>query len=147
RRRVDSAELEDVPDLDRRLEPQRAAATRTGVTLAREADVRESSVEVPPVLHAAQVVAGAVRAGDELPGPERLVEHDGAIELDRPERAGVRAECRPDLVDVGRPDIRPEDCGELAFVEAVVASHECEDDLPVGHYRHRLRRRGDVDAE
>ena len=83
RRGVDRAELEDVPDLDRRLEPQRAAATRTGVTLAREPDVGEPSVEVPPVLHAAQVVAGAVRAGDELPRPERLVEHDDAVEPDR----------------------------------------------------------------
>src|SRR4029079_1628763 len=120
-------ELEDVPDLDRRLKPQRAPATRTGVALAREPDVGEPCVEVPPVLHAAQVVAGAVRAADELPGPERLVEHDGAVEPDGPERAGVRAERLPDLVGFGRPDSRPEDSGELALVHDVGGSPDGEE--------------------
>ena len=55
RLRVARPELEDVPDLDRRLEAQRAAAVRARVALARLAEVGEARLEVAAVLDAAQV--------------------------------------------------------------------------------------------
>ena len=83
--------LEDVPDLDRGLEPQRAAAVRAAVALARLADVGEARLEVAAGLDAAQVPAVAVRAGDELALAQRLVGDDLALEADRAERAAGSA--------------------------------------------------------
>src|SRR5439155_20892766 len=60
-------ELEDVTDLERDLEPQRAAAVGAAVALAHLADVGEAQLEVASRLDAAQVPAVAVRAGHELP--------------------------------------------------------------------------------
>src|SRR5215210_125525 len=54
RRGVEGAEVEDVPDLDRGLEAQCAAADGTSVALARVAQVREARLVVAPRLHAAQ---------------------------------------------------------------------------------------------
>ena len=73
RLRVARAELEDVADLDRRLEAERAAAHRDSVALAGLADVGEARLVVAAGLDAEQVPAVAVRAGDELPLAQRLV--------------------------------------------------------------------------
>src|SRR3954452_7422028 len=72
RRRVARVELEDVADLDRRLEAQCAAARRATIAFARDADVGEPRLEIAALLDAAEVGAGAVRAGDELAVAERL---------------------------------------------------------------------------
>ena len=85
-------------DLDRGLEAEAAAADRARVALDRLPDVGEPGREVAAVLDAAQVPAGAVRAGDELALAQRLVGDDLAREADRAERAGVGAERRADLV-------------------------------------------------
>ena len=73
RLRVAGAELEDVADLDRRLEAEPAAANRARVALLRLPDVGELGLVVTARLDAAEVPAGAVRAGDELALAERLV--------------------------------------------------------------------------
>ena len=125
---VPRAELEDVPDLDRRREAERSAAARARVSLARLADVRDARLEVAPVLDAAQVEAVPVRARDVLAVGERLVEDDLAREADRPEVARVGAERRADLVLGRRPDSRAEHADELRLFEPVVAAHEREHD-------------------
>src|SRR5581483_3076369 len=89
RHRVAGAELEDVPDLDRRPETKRAAAVDAAVALDRDADVGESRLEVATGLHAAEMLAGDVRADDELPFAQRLVGDDVAPEADGADRAGV----------------------------------------------------------
>ena len=104
-----------MPDLDRRLEGEAAAAPRARVPLPRLADVGEASLEVAPVLDAAQVPAGAVRAGDELALAERVVGEDLAVEADRADRAGVGAEGLADLLLGGRAGSR---CPRAAAVFA-----------------------------
>ena len=114
RHRVARAELEDVADLDRGLEAQRAAAVEARVALLRLAEVGEARLEVAAVLDAAQVPAGAVRAGDELPFAQRLVGDDLAVEADRAERAGVGAERGADLV-LGRRRARRRSSAAASF--------------------------------
>ena len=87
-----------MPDLDRGLEAERAAAVRAGVALARLAEVGEARLVVASVLDAAQVEAVAVRARDELALAKRLVGDDLAGEADRAERAGIGAERLADLL-------------------------------------------------
>jgi hypothetical protein len=100
------------------------------------------------VLDAAQVPAGAVRAGHELPAPKRLVGHDLAAEADGPNRARVRAERRLDLLHGRRPVVGVERLEELRLLEAVVAADEREHERPVVlHDGHRLRRRRRVEPE
>jgi hypothetical protein len=117
------------------------------VALARESDVRDPSVEVPSTFHAAQVVAGPVRPGDELSLAQGFVDDHLTREAHGPERAGFRAERFTDLVDLRRTNGRPEHGHELRLVQAIVAADERQHDPAVGHHRHRLRRRGQVDAE
>ena len=121
---------------------------RAASPLARLAQVGEARPEVAAVLDAAQVEAGPVRAGDELPLPQRLVGDDLAGEADRAERAGIGAEGGADLLLGGGPSALGDRVAELLLGEAVVAAHEREHDRAVltGH-RHRLRRRGLVDPE
>ena len=69
---------------------ERAAAVRAAVALLRLADVGESRLVVAAGLDAAEVEAVAVRTGDELALPERLVGDHLALEPDRPERAAAR---------------------------------------------------------
>src|SRR5262249_24612030 len=148
RDRVLRAELEDVADLDRGLEAERAAADRAAVALLRDADVRDLRLEVAAVLDALEMPAGAVRARDELPLTKRLVEDDLALEADRPERARVGAERGADLVGRRRTDVVADHREQLRLLEAVVAADEREHDGPVGpRIRHRLRRRRVVDAD
>ena len=144
---VERPELEDVPDFDRRAKGERAAAAGASVALAREPDVRDPAVEVPATFDAAQVVAGAVRSGDELPLAQGFVDDHLTREAHGAERAGLRAERLTDLVDLRRTNERPEHGHELRLVETVVAADERQHDLAVGDDRHRLRRRGKVDAE
>src|SRR6185295_7767093 len=73
RLRVESAELEDVADLDRRLHAERAAALRARVTVLGLADVGEGGFIVPPRLDAAEMLAVLVRARDVLTLAERPV--------------------------------------------------------------------------
>ena len=73
---VPRAELEDVADLDRGRELQRAAAVRAGVVFGRLAQIGEPRLEVAPRLDAAQMPAVAVGAGDELPVAQGLVGDD-----------------------------------------------------------------------
>ena len=125
--------------------PERAAAVRTGVALPRLADVGELRLVVPARLHAAQVAAGLVGAGDELPLAQALVRHDLDGHAHRPDRAGSAP--RLDLLVRRRTDQSAEHGRKLGFVEPVVAADEAQDDTSVGHHRHRLRRGGGIDAE
>ena len=84
-----------MPHLDRRLEPEAAAAIRARVALDRQADIGEPGREVAAVLDAAQVPAGAVCAGDELALAERLVGDDLALESDRARASRDRPRRRP----------------------------------------------------
>src|SRR5579863_9147501 len=142
RDRVTGSELEDVADLDRRLEAERTAADRAAVAFLRLADVGEAGLEVAAVLDAAEVPPAAVRAGDELAVAERLVGDHLALEPDRPERAGVGAERGADLLDGRRAHGLVDRGEELRLLEPVVAAHEREDHRAVVlRHRHRLRRR------
>src|SRR6185437_4895181 len=116
--------LENVADLDRRLEAQLAAARDTAVALGDDADVGHPRLEVAPVLDAPKVPPGPVRAGDELPLAQRLVGDDLALEPDRAERPGVGAEGLLDLLLGRGPDAGEEDGGELRELEPVVAADE-----------------------
>src|SRR5207237_9090021 len=124
RLREPRAELEDVADLERDLESQRAAAVGAAVALAHLADVGEARLVVPPRLDAAQVPAVAVRAGHELPLAQGLVGDDLDGDADRPERAAAGAERAPDLVLLGGPKHALQRRLELHVVEPVVAAHE-----------------------
>ena len=131
--------------LDRRLEAERTAAFRASVALARLPDVRDARLEVAPLLDAAQVPAGPVRAGDELTRAERLVGDDLSLEADRAERARVRAERGADLFLGRRAKIGAQRGREFRRLEPVVAAHEREDDGAVRNDGHRLRGRGRID--
>src|SRR5581483_5950249 len=91
-------EIEDVADLDRRLERQRAAALGAAVAFERLAQVGEPRLVVAPCLDAAQVEAVLVRTGDELPLAQRQIGDDLAREPDRAERAAGGAEGGADLL-------------------------------------------------
>ena len=131
-----------------RCETECATAAGTAIALPCESDIREPPVEVPAVLDAAEVVARPVRAGHELSLPKRLVDDDLAGKADGPERAGLGAERRDDLVDLCGSDTSPPSTeASFAFVQPVVAADEREHDLAVRDDRHRLRRCRQVDAE
>src|SRR5207253_3794280 len=98
-------EVEDVADLDRRAELQRAAAHRAAIALARLADVGEPGLVVATRRDAANMPAVPVRARDELPLAERLVRQNLAAEADGAERAAARTERLADLV-VSRRTLR-----------------------------------------
>ena len=106
-----------------------------------------ASLEVPAALDAPEVVARPVRSGHELSLPKRLVDDDLAGKADGPERAGLGAERRDDLVDLCGSDVATQHRGELRLVQPVVAADEREHDLAVRDDRHRLRRCRQVDAE
>src|SRR5262249_57717859 len=93
-----AAEVEDVADLDRRLEAQRAAAVGTGVPLARLAQVGEPRLVVAASLDAAQVKSVSVRAGDVLALTQRLVGDDLAPPADPTDRPAARTEGLADLL-------------------------------------------------
>jgi hypothetical protein len=120
-----------VADLDRGLEPQSSPAVRARVALAHLAEVREASLEVASRLHAAQMVAGAIRAGDELPLAQSVVGHDFDGHADGADRTGIRTERLPNLVLGRRTKRLAERLDHLPLVEAVVAAHEREHDAPV----------------
>ena len=91
RLRVAGAELEDVADLDRRLDLDRAAAGG-GVAGLDRAHVELLELEVAAGLDAAQVGVGLVGAGDEaLAGDRRVLEdrHLGADRADEADRADL----------------------------------------------------------
>src|SRR5215831_12649134 len=96
--RVEGLELEDVADLDRGLDPQRAAALRAGVPVLRLADVGEGRFVVAAGLDAAEVPAVLVRPRDELALAERLVGDHLDVDADRPDRAAARPERVADLL-------------------------------------------------
>src|SRR5262245_21471089 len=125
-------ELEDVPDLDRGLETQPAAAVGAGVALARLAQVGEAPLEVASVLDPAEVPAGPVGARDELALAERLVHDDLAGEADGADRAGIGAEASTDLLLGRGARVRAERGCELGLLQAVVAADQGEDERPVG---------------
>ena len=82
RRRVEGAEIEDVADLDRRLEDERATAQPATVTFARLAQIGEPRLVVAARFDTAQVPPVVVSAGDELPFAERFVGDHLARETD-----------------------------------------------------------------
>ena len=86
RLRVAGAELEDVADLDRGLDLDRAAAGR-GVAGLDRADVGLVEVEVAAGAHAAQVGVGLVGAGDEGVALDRRVLDDPHVLADRADEA------------------------------------------------------------
>ena len=63
-------------DLDRGLKSQHPTAHGARITFDRLPDVGEACREVAAVLDPAKVPAGAIRAGDELALPKRLVGDD-----------------------------------------------------------------------
>src|SRR5207244_10715465 len=69
-------ELEDVTDLDRRLNRQRPAAYWTPITLLQRPDVGEPRLIIAARLHPAQVPTVAVRPRDELPIAPQFVRDD-----------------------------------------------------------------------
>ena len=137
-----------MPDLDRDLEVERAAVDRAAVALLRLAQVGEARLEVAPRLHAAEVHAVLVRAGDELALAQHLVGDHFAGEADGAERAAARTERGADLLVGGRPRVAGDRVVQLHLAQAVVAAHEREDEGAVRlRHRHRLRRRRQVDPE
>ena len=148
RRGVEAAEIEDVTDLDRGLEDERAPAQPAAVAFARLAQIGESRLVVAARLDAAQVPPVVVCAGDELPFAERLVGDHLAREADGAERAAARAERRSDLVVRRRTRCAGQRVVELRLAEPVVAADEREHEGAVRlDDRHRLRGRRRVDPE
>src|SRR6185312_6001007 len=103
--RVLRAELEDVADLDHRLDRQHAAAVGTGIAGLDLVQIGEGRLVVAPGLDAGEMPARAVGARDPRALTQRLVGHDAAdrafADADRPDRAGLGAEGRLDLLGRG----------------------------------------------
>ena len=74
-------------DLDRGLQPERAAADGAAVAFPRLAEVGEARLEVTARLNAAEVEVVAVRTDDVLALLERFVCDDLDRHADRPDRA------------------------------------------------------------
>jgi hypothetical protein len=151
RLRVAGAELEDVADLDRRLDLERGAVD--GVARHHLAHVGDSEREVAAGDDPAQVRVGAVGTGHVAAvrldgGVEHDVdlggEADRAHEADRPERV-------LDLSGGGGPERVAERVRQLDLGDAVIAAQKHEDQ-PLGavaerDHRERLQERALGDAE
>ena len=122
RDRVAGAELEDVADLDRGLDLDRAAARRD-VARLDDPDVHLLELEVAAGLDPAQVRVGPVRAGDVGAGDDRRVLDDLDLGSDRAEEPD-RADLGLDLLASGGPEIGAERVAELDLVEAMVAADQ-----------------------
>ena len=123
RLRESRAELEDVADLDRRLDRDLVAVDR--VAGFDGAHVAALEGEVAPRLDAAQVVVGLVRADDVAAVLHGVVEQHRDVRADRADEAR-RADPVADLLVVGGPERGAERVGELDLVDAMVAAHEHE---------------------
>ncbi len=149
RDRIAEPELEDVPDLDRRLDPDRGAVDR--VARLHRADVDGLEAEIATGLDAAQVQVGPVRAGDVVragAGRYPLVEQDWQpMVADGADRAR-RAEALLDL-RLRRGAVRlGERESELDLVHAVIAAEHHELHLAaVGNDRERLEQRAGCKLE
>ncbi len=121
---VARTELEDVADLDRRLDADRLAVD--GVALLDAADVDDLELEVAPELHAAQVTVGTVGARDPAPAAllgDRPVQQHRHRRADGTDEAG-RPDIALDLLWPGRPEGRSERVRELDVVDAVIAAQD-----------------------
>src|SRR3954447_14736952 len=99
RHRVPGAEVEEVADLDRRLDVDAAAAVRARIALLDMPQIGPGvGPPVPTRLDAEEVPPVAVRAGHVLALAQELVGDDLAVEAHGPERAPVRPERLPDLL-------------------------------------------------
>src|SRR5206468_312098 len=139
RLRVEGAELEDVADLDRRLDLERAAALRACVAGLRLPDVEERRLVVATRRDAAEVPAVLVRARHVLTLAERFVGNDLDVDPDRAERAAAGAERVADLVVCRRAKRALEERLELLGAEPVVSAYEREDEPVAGHDGERFR--------
>src|SRR5262245_60351533 len=141
-------EVEDVPDLDRRLERERAATLRAAIALERLAEVGERGLVVAPGLDAAEMEAVSVRAGDELALVQCQIGEHLALEADRAKRTARRTEGGTDLLVGRRPGTGLQRREELRLRQPVVAANQRQHDATVvGRHRHRLRGSGEIDAE
>src|SRR6266700_2020013 len=138
---MEGAEHEDVPDLDRRLDAERAAALRAGVAVLRLPDVDEGWVVVAAGLDAAEVPSVLVGACDVLALPECLVRDHVDLDADRPEGASARPEGVANLLVRRGPEGRLEEGLELLRTEPVVAADEREHEPVARDDRERLRGR------
>src|SRR6184192_232485 len=123
------------------------AAIGTCVSFANFSQIREAGLVVAAGLDTAEVDVVAVGADHVLALAQRLVRDHLDRGADRAYRAAGGPEGLADLLLLGRPEVLAEGLEELHLVEPVVAAHQGENDTPVGHDGHRLRRRTRVDAE
>ena len=123
------------------------ATVRACVSFANFSQIREPGLVVTAGLDTAEVDVVAVGADHVLALAQRLVRDHLDRGADRADRAAGGPEGLADLLLLGRPEVLAESLEELHLVEPVVATHECENEPPVGHDRHRLRGRPRVDSE
>src|SRR5581483_4220084 len=102
---VPGAELEDVADLDRGLDPDRAPLDRIAGLDA--ADVAALEREVAARLDATQVPVGPVGAGHVAAVRDSLVEQDRHVDTDRPDEPG-RPDALGDLLVARGPEVLAE---------------------------------------
>ena len=145
-------ELEDVADLDPVGQLDRRTADRTGVALLDVCDVGgDVGREVASDVHVPEVVALAIRAGDEVRRPcDELVDHDDRVAgTNRRTVAGLHARGL-DLLDRRWPEARrgTGGVGELRLVHVVVAANNRRHQPPVaGDEEGGLRRPLRADAQ
>src|SRR5205807_9146115 len=123
RLRVTRAELEDVPDLDRRLDSDWRPVD--GVARRHRAHVDAFVLEVPPRLDAPDMRVGAVGPGDIAAGRDRSVEQHRYVRADgADEPRGAQPPLH--LIGTGRPEVGPQRVAKLDLVDAVIAAHDHE---------------------
>ena len=136
RLRVAGAELEDVADLDRRLDPDRVPVDRVARHHAAHVDGLEA--EVAPRLDAAQVRVGRVGPRDVAAARDRPVHEDRRVRAHRADVAGG-PDLPRELLLARRPERgAAERVAELDVVDLVVAAHEHQDE-PAAVHDHRVR--------
>ena len=146
RLRVAGAELEDVADLDRRLDLDRAAAGGRVAGLDR-AHVHLVGLEVAGGVDAAQVGVGLVGAADVGVAGDRRVHDDRQPGADRPDVAD-RPELGLDLLGLGLAEVGAHPVAQLDLVEPVVAAQEDEHQAAaLDDDRHRLDQGSGGDAQ
>src|SRR5437763_16510829 len=101
---VAQPELEDVPDLDRRLDPDRGAVH--GVTVDDGPHVDRVVAEIAARLDPLQVQVGLVRPGHVWAGRDPAIEQDRQIRPHGPDEAW-RTEPLLDLVRMRGPEVAP----------------------------------------
>ena len=146
---VPRPELEDIADLDDSLDAQGLAALGTTLPWEGHLQIGELALEIGSGRHRREVVPVAVGPDHVAAAAERLVGQDARhpARANRSHRAGRDAQVSRDLLGARGARLPLGRTGELALVQGMVSSHQCEEGRVVCDEHERLDGEGGIDPE